>query len=183
MADSSSGTRFRRGLHARDGDAQVCDGRRERHGSERRYALRGRSCIVSSVRACHEKSHLLPVVGPVDRPDQGPTGRAAAARLYSRKSNCCRSVQIPGAMAATNNTFLFCYGSLQQGFSRSWMLQASLLRGRSTFWGSYRLREKRPLILRAPNFVPVRHGALIRSVERNARMSDHHLISFCCKQI
>jgi hypothetical protein len=72
-------------------------------------------------------------------------------------------------MAATKSTFLFCYGSLQQGFSRSWMLQASLLRGRSTFWGSYRLREKRPLILRAPNFVPVRHvctgSALIRRIE------------------
>jgi gamma-glutamylcyclotransferase (GGCT)/AIG2-like uncharacterized protein YtfP len=49
---------------------------------------------------------------------------------------------------------LFCYGSLQQGFSRHWIIQSEIIRGSAYFMGRFQTRSRHPLILRPPNFVP-----------------------------
>ena len=54
----------------------------------------------------------------------------------------------------TNRLLLWCYGSLQQGCLRSWILQSAVLRGDAVFCGAYRLQTPHPLLLRAPNGVP-----------------------------
>lgn len=54
----------------------------------------------------------------------------------------------------SNRLLLWCYGSLQQGCLRSWILQSAVLRGDAVFCGAYRLLTPHPLLLRAPNNVP-----------------------------
>jgi hypothetical protein len=49
---------------------------------------------------------------------------------------------------------LWCYGSLQQGHLRGWILQDAIRRSQAVYCGAYRLITPHPLLLRPPNHVP-----------------------------